>query len=471
MTDMLEQPANLEDEVYRDYFNQAVSFHIAGEYPKALSIYQTLLNRLPLNEMLLLNMADALLRMDINGVAANLLISILIRNPTCVPALVHLGLAYRKENLFQLSEECYAQCLALPEGKTLEAYSGMASLFSDSGEPDKCLIYANEALKLTKKDDQAQYSGYWEKSLALLTKGEWEEGFKLYEYRKMLPNWDSRKLVIAKNWENATPEELKAMKSIYIHGEQGVGDEIMFASGVYKFIHSSTLSPENITIEVNPKCLAIFKFNFPGVNVISEAPKTGVYYDIKVAMGTLYAKYFDYFTTAVYLGASDKLLAHYKIELAKLGPPPYIGIAWMGGAKNTRAEFRSIPLELFDPIRKLGTCVSLQYENNPGTDQLREHHKLPKIDSLSVGAELQHQAALAMCCDLVVTCQQTLVHICGSTGAKCFVMLPSNPHWRYGIEGEHMAMYGKHVTLLRKTKGETWKSLFERTYDRIKGAL
>ncbi len=470
MTQDIDQPAKLEDEVYKEYFNQAVGYHINGDVPKAISIYQTLLNRLPHEQRILLNLADALLRMDLNGVAANLLISILSRNPECVSAWVHLGLAYRKENLFELSEEAYNRCLALPDGKTVEAYSGMASLFSDSCEPDKCLIYADKALAINRglPEDGATYSGYWEKSLALLTKREWEEGFDLYEYRKRLPQWDSRETIIGKNWENTTVEDRKNAKSIYIHGEQGVGDEIMFASALAPLLIDTYPNIKDVTIEVNPKCVGLFQLNFPHAKVIHKAPTTPLYVDIKVAMGTLLApSYFPWGRTAYLTSINWAIYDLYKEELHRLGPPPYIGIAWIGGAKTTRAEFRSIPLELFDPIRKLGTCISLQYENNPGVGQLREHHKLVSLGPLSVGGDLLHQAMTLMLCNMVVTCQQTLVHMCGATGTNCFVMLPSNPHWRYGVEGESMPWYGDNLVLLRKNKGESWKSLFERTHDRI----
>lgn len=470
------QPARLEDDGYREHFNQAVFYHKNGDLPKAIAIYQSILNRLPDCEPLLLNLTDALLRMDLNGVAANLLVAVLSRNPKCAVAWIHLGLAYRKENLFDKSEECYHKALALPDGKTIEAYSGMASLFSDSAQPEKCIYWADKAISIENADPESRYSGYWEKALALLTMRKWDEGWNFYEYRKKLPSWDSRKNVIGKNIENCSDSEIYGCKSIYIHGEQGVGDEIMFASGVVDLV-SDLPSDCDITIEVNAKCLDLFRYNFPKAKVISKEPISVTKVEIKVAMATLQKRLLDgsRFSYTVgypgYLSVPQDLIDHYKEKLFALGPPPYIGIAWMGGAKNTRIEFRSVPLELFDTIRSLGTSVSLMYENHPGVGEIREHHNLPKIDNLSIGGDLLSQAALALACDVVVTCQQTLVHVCGAVGAKCFVMLPDNPHWRYGLEGEKMPWYGDNIVLLRKKAGETWKSLFDRSHHRISKSI
>jgi ADP-heptose:LPS heptosyltransferase len=235
---------------------------------------------------------------------------------------------------------------------------------------------------------------------------------------------------------------------LYIHGEQGVGDEVMFASFL------PTVKAKRITLEVNPKVAELMRKSFPDVEIVTK--ETRGQYDAKIPMGSLRHE----FNAVPYLKPSLERVEHYKRELKKLGPGPYVAVTWLGGTKQTRVVDRSMNPESLRPILDRYTCVSAQYwTGNPYIEQDRVKAGIPKIDDASAGEDLHEQAALFAAVDAVVTVQQTAVHVAGGVGAKTFVLISDKPHWRYGTEGDSLPFY-KDVALYRKK--DSWDEAISR---------
>lgn len=423
----------------QDIFNQAFESHKQGDFKKAIFIYNRLLNLTPSDETLLFLISDAYMREDSNGLAINLLTNLLRNNPERADAWCNLGTAYRKENNRVEAERCWLKAIELA-GDTVETCGNMASLFADNGQPEKALEWTKRALKIDPKHVQAN----WLKSLALLTQGNWQKGFEAYEYRQKLENWDSRKSIEAPIWDGKKTEHL------YIHGEQGVGDEIMFLSCLNEILPLAN----KVTIEVNKKVAEIVRQTWSGINVVTK--ETVGDYSAKIPIGSLAVmlRKNGKFNAKPYLKPSPERVEHYRKALKALGVGPYIGLAWLGGLKATRIEDRTIQPEQFKPIMDKYTCVSVQYEDtNPMIAKERERVGLAKINDLCVGGDLAEQAALFAALDAVVTVQQTAVHVAGAVGTPCHVLLSNNPQWRYGQQ-DTMPWY-ESVKLYRKD-GDQW---------------
>jgi len=186
--------------------------------------------------------------------------------------------------------------------------------------------------------------------------------------------------------------------------------------------------------------------------------------DYRIAMGSL-GRYFrrkdEDFPRTPYLKADPARVAYWKGELDRLDGPK-IGISWVGGLKQTRADLRSIPLPLWRPLAERGTLVSLQYHGwaadeaaQVGTAWERPiHHWQDAID------DYNETAALCCALDLVVTVNTSLLHLCGALGVPTVCLTPSAPAWRYGLKGEN-PFYGS-VRTVRQAKGEGWQSVIER---------
>lgn len=434
--------------------NQAIQYHRNGEFIKAIGIYQRILNLYPFHEQILLYLSEALIHMDCAGVAANILENILSKNPKNIEALTALGVAFRRENHNELANAAWLKALEYPEGQVMSVYSNLSSLYADAGEPDIALKWIKKAVGVPGDETQLN-SALWHKALCLLTQGKFEEGFKLYEKRQNLSNWDARKTIEAPLWSGYSKPS-----NLYIHGEQGVGDEIMFASAL-PYVADTLEESTFVTLEVNKKVKSIMKYNYPHWDIIESAPTVPAQYEAKIPIGSLQNMLYGDKARAAsqrYLSVDPNLIKHYRKKIEELGPPPYVVVCWIGGSKFTRIESRSFPLSTIKSILDQYTCISGQYEfNNPQTAVDRQFYGLEKVDDASCGEDLHAQAALFKAADLVLTCQQTAVHVAGAVGANCSALIPHNPHWRYGQTGKRLPWYPETLELVRKPKDKTWE--------------
>lgn len=241
--------------MFADFVGKAIEIHKAGDYPKAVEMYNRVLNREPTNNSLRFLMADAYLRMEYNGLAANLLKLFVQDDPDNAEAICNLGVAYRKENFYEPAKKCWEKCIAL-KGDSVEVCSNMAGLYADSGRPQEALEWLERALKIDPENVQAN----WQKALAILTMGDFKEGWKYYEWRKKLDGYDTRPNVKVPYWDGLNTRHL------YIHGEQGVGDEIMFLS----LVDEAMKSARHVTLEVNRKVAGLARITWPHIDVVTD---------------------------------------------------------------------------------------------------------------------------------------------------------------------------------------------------------
>lgn len=428
--------------MFQDFVGKAIDIHKAGDYAKAVEMYNRVLNREPTNNSLRFLMADAYLRMEYNGLAANLLKLFVQDDPDNAEAICNLGVAYRKENFYEPAKKCWEKCIAL-KGDSVEVCSNMAGLYADSGRPQEALEWLERALKIEPQNVQAN----WQKALAILTMGDFKEGWKYYEWRKKLDGYDTRPSVKVPDWDGLNTRHL------YIHGEQGVGDEIMFLS----LVDEAMKSARHVTLEVNRKVAGLARITWPHIDVVTD--ETPGDYSAKIAIGSLAGMYRQVradFPGRAYLKPATDRVEFYRSRLEEFGRPPYVALAWVGGIKQTRVVDRSMGLATLRPIMDRYPCVSAQYnDRNPLIDQDAAANGLKKINEESAGGDLAEQAALFKAVDAVVTVQQTAVHVAGAVGTPCFALIAHNPQWRYGMSGSTMPWYNS-VQLFRRPEGGEW---------------
>jgi len=426
-------------------FEQGRELSEQGKLDEALECFNALLNRRIGSHELLYSISSCMIRKGWNGAAINLLGVALQRHPEFQPGWCDLGVACRHENYTDMARAAWEKSLAIEE--TVEVLSNMATLSADAGEPHEAIEWCDKAI--AKNPDHWQ--SYWNKALAELSLRHWGVGWDLYENRRKLTNFDSRPSIDAPQWGG------QHVGHLYLHGEQGVGDEVMFLSMLPEIIARC----DRLTVEAHKKLAGLLKQSFPEVAVVSEESEAaGILFDAKSGMGTpaaFFRRRREQFPGTPYLHADPKLVEHYKRELRKLGPGPYVALSWIGGTKKTRVEDRSLALALYRPILNRYTCVSAQYATHAKAEIEAERiaNDLPKFDDASAGDDMHEHAALLQAVDAVVTVCQTAVHVAGAVGTPTFVLVPKKPSWRYGVEGDDLPWYNS-VRLFRQGEADTW---------------
>lgn len=436
------------DNVLQSLLNEAVDLHRSGDLGGAAGRYNQILNREPFNSGVLFLMGDIAVRQGCNGTAINLLSNSVSVNPTA-GAYVALGCAYRAENFY--TEACANWEKAIAIEPSAEAYNNLASVYSDHGRPEKALAYISQALALEPDSPNAK----WNRALALLTQKRWKEAWRDHEHRfsARVQTVSTRRNFGCPIWDGKT-----AGLRIAVHGEQGVGDEVMFLSMLQELIDMH----KEVVVEVEPRLMDLVERSF-GVRTYGneaamrahEAP-----FDAVVALGSLGMTFRladEQFPGTPYLKADPERVAYWRKRFCQEGgKKPIIGVAWQGGAKETRVEQRSINAKMLD-FCKRGTAVSLQYGNH-AEKEARQNGYL--FFPESIGANLDEQAAMVAACDAIVTVAQTLVHLGGALGVPTHVLTPLYSSWRYG-QGDRMVWYNSVRLHRQKVEGDWGRPLAE----------
>ena len=294
------------------------------------------------------------------------------------------------------------------------------------------------------------------RALARLKMADFAQGWVDYEWRKHAGWPYVARTFPFPEWQG----EPLAGRKILVHAEQGLGDQIMFASCVPDLIAMGA----QCVIECAPKLEALFRRSFPEATVTTHwTPDDGEQgIDCYVAMGSVPLRVRTnreaFPTHSGYLKADPQGIARWRERLARLPGKHKIGISWRGGARSTRRSVRSVPLDLWLPILRHAdmSFVSLQY-----TDCREEVERMEREQ----GVQVQHwpeaiddydqTAALVCALDLVISVQTAIVHLGGALGRPVWVMVPAVAEWRYLQSGKGLPWYPA-VRLFRQSKAGEW---------------
>jgi len=361
----------------------------------------------------------------------------------------NLGICYQKAWLLEDAEKCFLKALSRDKDDPL-ALCNLSYVYLEMGLYDKALSCADKAIKLDPKIPEGRYN----RGVALLAMRQWEEGWKGYEYN--LGKHQGRRERVygtVPRWTGVNGLKIIA------YGEQGIGDEISFASCI------PDLQKENeVVIECDHRLEGLFRrsFNCKVYGTLRDKRGPGWFNeekpDASVAMGSLpgfYRNSDESFPGTPYLVADPERRLQWKSLLDSLGSKMKVGIAWTGGIKRTGDKKRSLELDDLSPIlRQDATFVSLQYKDSPEIEEFQQKTgiKVHHWKHATQTEDYDDTAALVAELDLVITVQQTAVHIAGALGVPCWAMIPRHPLWRYGVTGDTLP-WAKSVKLYRQ-KGD-----------------
>lgn len=417
-------------------FEQANKLNAAGQYGDAIALYDQILTQNHANPGLLGTMATIYLRSgNTIGTAIALfhyaiLCSDARREPVAPEIYSNLGLAYKYAGLMDRAAHYFEEALKVE--KTAGVLCNYGSMFVEAGDAEKGISHLREAVKLDPTLELAK----WNLSLIELATGKWEEGWENYEAGKapggLRPDRDFNVHPSVPLWDG------KSAGRIAVSGEQGIGDEIMFASMLPDLL--KTRGPEDVILECHPRLETLFQKSFPGVKTYPTRKEANIMWphyerpDWRIAIGSLGKFYRRSLTDCPgtpYLKAEPSLPNSGKFR---------VGISWTGGRLSQRVAKRTVPLNWWKSILSVSGVefVSLQYTDCEEEIASVEREGFTILQHPGAKATDYYEAAkLVASCDLVITVCTSVVHLAGALGVPAWVMVPKFPAWRYQNSGRN----------------------------------
>lgn len=407
----------------QNLFDTAVALHLDNKFDQAEHIYCQLLEQNPDNQGLMATLGSLYSQTNKIGLGIHFLQAAVNQGMKDSDVYTNLALAYKKSGQPEKARKFFEMSV---EGEaTPEALTNYSGMFIEAGEPQKCIDLCEKAIKGNPNLPIA----HWNLALALLGEGKWERAWDEHEYG-LKPGClrEDRAVLPIPVWDG-TPG-----KTVTVYGEQGLGDEIMFASMLPDLMKTNP-----VVIECHKRLETLFKKSFPEATVYGTREDLEVSWplehqlDYRLAIGSLgkfYRRSRESFPGTPYL----------KADPLPKGRQFRVGISWKGGgAKMGRVQKRSIPLPWWKPILDTPNVefVSLQYgigkeEDLDVMDALGYDIKRPPEADAK---DYYETAQLVASCDLVITINTSVVHLAGALGVPCWSMTPKFPAWRYQNQG------------------------------------
>jgi tetratricopeptide (TPR) repeat protein len=362
----------------------------------------------------------------------------------------------------------FDQALAL-KPDLAEAWLGRGNTFYALNRDDDALPCFDKAIELIPDFADA----YFSKALLELSHSHFAEGWALYEWRSKKHDFVLSDQAIEALGVASLPSKAQIVgKNVAVLAEQGVGDEIMFASILPDIIRDANA----ITYQLDARLIRLYSRTFPTVKFTAKTqPKyfLSQKYDTIIRAGSLgyvYRPNAAAFPRTPYLKANPSTVDHWRSALGGQGNVFKIGISWRGGVAKTGHDLRSMTLDQLRPLFARDDCmfVSLQYGDvRAEVERYNESatRKLVHFPKDSIG-DFDDLAGLIEALDLVISVQNATVHLCGALGKTCLAMLPSKAEWRYGKSGSQMIWYSS-VELFRQSVSGNWDAVLNAINSRL----
>jgi tetratricopeptide (TPR) repeat protein len=363
------------------------------------------------------------------------------------------------------AEEAFAAAPGSPEMAADLAFS-----YQCRGDTPAALRIYETALRESPSDPELHLG----RAYSLLGAGEYAQGWDEYAWRlRAAPEAPARAFAFPR-WGG---EPLEG-RTLLVKSEQGIGDEIMFASCYGELLAAAA----HCVIECGARLVPLLQRSFPQATVfarnLSQPPDWRALpkIDCMIEAGgipALLRREARAFPGAPYLKADAARVAQWRTRLGAAPGAPCIGIAWTGGLPGTLRALRSLPLEALEPLLALRAARFVALELTDRRAEIERAHARSgvRIDfHPGVAARIDELAALVAALDLVVCVPTAAAHLAGALGRPCAVLVSGAPTWRYGWTGSGMPWY-RSVRVLRRPQGAAPRDWVEQLVPGLEAAI
>lgn len=380
--------------------------------------------------------------------------------------LSNLGASYRRLN--QHENGLSVLRMSLERAPDYEpALVNLGAMYVNEGCPEKGIPYLEKAVALGKAKGQLETGAEWNLGLLYLEAARFAEGFDIYrngygaerlvrtyahgeveEPQRLSPEFHASALLAA--------QLRKDRPTLIVHGEQGIGDELMAGT-----ILNDAIAHYEIVLECHPRLERLHR-NSTWARALAEQGRPVRIYptrkdnsiewpiteniraDYKCAILDLAAFYrrdaasfkASWERTGPTYGYKVSEAEEYRQALQQIAQGrPIVGLATHGGVMTTARQYRTLRHPDVEYLLNNTDClfVGLDYDNmTPLVMMLDEKYPNRYMWPTAIVQhwDYEHTAALLAATDLNVVVCQSAAHLSAGIGAPTRVLAPKRVAWR-----------------------------------------
>lgn len=425
---------------------------MVGRHDEVLASSERALRLQPNDFGTLLNRATSLIELDRLTEALACCDGALALAPDYWGVHLRRGVTLAKLGRYAEAEVHLARGVALDPSNAAAHYD-LGNLYGAQRRHELALASLARALELRPDYPEAR----WNIALLRLLRGEFPEGWALYEQRFAMDTWQgAMRRFEGPRWTGREPLQ---GKRILLWAERGLGDMLQFS-------RYATLVRDlgaNVVLEVHPRLRALLDGQFPGVRTVALGAACGAFdyqcplLSLPQALGTQV----DTIPASVpYIKPNPAAVARWSQRLPG-GAALRVGIAWQGNpdAERNWARGRSWSLAVLEPLAREPGVTLISLQTGAGARQLESVDFADRI--LSFGEELDDgpdafvdTAAIMMNLDLVICSDTSVAHLAGALGIPVWVALHTTSEWRWLLDRDDSPWYPTMRLFRQRTAGQ-----------------
>ena len=339
-----------------------------------------------------------------------------------------------------------------------EGWSTLGNLYHDTGD----LAHALEAHRRAVEAAPSLAQAHWNRSFSLLASGQLAEGWDEYEWR--------RQTVAARPeprdypWSPWTGQPVKG-KRILVWREQGLGDELLFATCLTDLVAAGA----RVTFLATPRLVSLLARSFPTVMVLPDGSELGqADFDYQIGVASLprvlRRERSGFAGSGAFLVPDPATRAKWTSRLAVLGNGPKIGLCWRSGLLTSERVCHYPDLgAVADLLSVPGVVwINLQYDDCAADLEVLEERSgvtIHRWEDLDLRNDLDGAAGLIAGLDGAVTAATVVSSLAGALGRPTWQM-DSGSDWT--VFGERRSLWFPSLTVVRRGPDEAgWSSVVE----------
>ncbi len=393
-------------------------------------------------------------------------------------ALFNQANQFLRDDRFAEAEQLYRQAIAAQEN-FVDAHSNLGVALHYQQRLDEARQVLERAVALNPDSVDARMN----LANLMLYAGDYQRGWVDYEGRWQCegfgdkpPNIDS----IAPVWDGSPLDD----KTILVYPEQGIGDDVMFASCLPDVINAAG----RCVVLVRPRLANMFRRSFPQAEIyLTDALAHQIQVDevgeidFQIAAGSLPLHFRtaeeEFSDRESFLIADEELVESWRDRFRQQGDAPNIGISWRGGAEPAEVRRRSLALEHWNPILQTpgAQFVNLQYgdcsQDLERIDKQLGVH-ISHWDDVNALEDIETFVAQIAALDLVISIDNSTVHMAGALGIPTWMMTPlySASGWRWQ-RGRDRSLWYPSLQVVRQARFGVWNDVVDRVAKSLAQAI
>ena len=404
----------------------------------------------------LLELALVYIRREQFDEAESLLLRTLEIDGTRYEPIVNLTDLYLKMNRYHDAFACAQLAVEISPDPELAHYN-LGIICMMTARYKEAILSFEKVLQLNPEHAEARISF----GQLLLKAGNFDLGWQQLEYR-----WNDKQKINQidlplPKWEG---QPLQG-KGLIVWGDQGLGDSIMYACLLNRLIQSGC----RVSVVCSRRLENLFNDSFDLETYYShgdnETIKISGNYQYQISFGSLPTRLirsFDDFAEGLpYIKANNHKVEQLKQQLQQRFPgKKLLGFTWRGGLSHTRKFARDTGLDIWQPLMAHPDYqfINLQYDISP-EDEKTIINMGGFISDVDCKNDLDGLAALIKSLDLVISADNTTVHLAGALGVPVWTLLPYSSEWRWFFEEEKTHWY-QSMRLFHQQKLNEWQGCF-----------